>query len=278
MLTREDWLNRAADDDERFWLARVWELAERAADEGVPLAGLFADVSRQAKLRKAFPALGKKLGLTLCFWGGFPAAERRVPVVMPTLYEPETEQEGGLADWPEYLGEDPFSYARLYFTRDGGPGHRDILGAALGLGLKRERLGDICFHEEGADLVLLPEACPVVLRDFRQAGRHALRAEKLSGRGAFRGSVPVLEPRKVSVASERLDNVVAALWNLSREKAKEAITGGLVSLDGLPELRPSASVREGQILRCRGLGKARLEAFGGLSRKGRLWCEFNVFS
>ena len=45
----------------------------------------------------------------------------------------------------------------------GAPGHRDYLGAILGLGIRREWVGDILVHEEGADIIVLEDMAEFIL-------------------------------------------------------------------------------------------------------------------
>lgn len=248
-----------------------------AKREGLPQAAFILDIHQQAMLRQRFPALGKAEDLRLAFWGGCAAAERKLPLVFPAWLPFTSGEEDALADWEDYWGEDPLTYLRLYFERADGPGHRDILGATLGLGIDRSRLGDIFFHEEGCDLVVLGEVAAVILRELERAGRTPVKAKLLASRRELRAQAPVLDCRKLSLASLRLDNVLAAAWHLNREKAQALIGEGQVSVDGLTVVKPAAVLAEGQIIRCRGLGKARLGRQTGRSRKGRLQAELFLY-
>ena len=70
--------------------------------------------------------------------------------------------------------------------------------------------------------------------------------------------------------SLRLDAVAATGFGTSRAKMTEAISSGRVSLNHLECTRADQAVAEGDVLACRGMGKCRLIAVGGLSRKGRV--------
>ena len=73
-----------------------------------------------------------------------------------------------------------------------------------------------------------------------------------------------------TVASERLDCILAALTNLSREKAQGMIRAGLVEVDFLTEQRPDRAVPEGAMLSVRGYGRYEVIGTDGVTRKGRL--------
>lgn len=279
-VEREAWLLQAADDEERLLRARFWDLAREAAASGTLESGEFLDIHQQARLRRDFGPLGKALELRLYFWGASPWAERKLPLFLPAYYDLEADEEGTLSDWPDYLEEDPLTYLRILFPpqAETRPGHRDILGAVMALGLARSRMGDLFFHDEGCDIPFLGAAAEPVLRELDRAGRTPVQVRRLGSRRELQARAPVLESRTVSLASMRLDNVLAALWHLNREKAKEYIAQGLVSLDGIFAEKPAQTVEEGQIIRCRGLGKAKVGRIEGHSRKGRLLLELAVFS
>ncbi|NCC84712.1 MAG: hypothetical protein EOM03_11390 [Clostridia bacterium] len=273
---RELWLAGAGSEDDRLLLARLWDLAARAEARSETTAGFFLDERQQAKVSALWRRVGARVPLRLLMWGGSAEADRKVPLFVPE-YLVSSADDADLQTIITGLGIDPLAYFRVEFSRQDGPGHRDLLGALLGLGIDRNRTGDILLHDSGAELIVTQNVAETVARDFRQAGHFPLNVQSLGSAEELRVSVPELRILRVTVASLRLDNVLAAVWHLNREKAKELITEGLVTLDGLAELRPAKTVREGQLLRCRGFGKARVLHVGGQSRKGREWVEVGLY-
>ena len=79
-----------------------------------------------------------------------------------------------------------------------------------------------------------------------------------------------MERRDVTVSSLRLDCIVAAAANTSREKSAAIIKSGMVSADHTPCTNVSAEVRENTILSIRGSGRYRLTGINGETRKGKL--------
>ena len=77
------------------------------------------------------------------------------------------------------------------------------------------------------------------------------------------------KPIADTVASPRLDGVVAALCNLSREAAKEKIVAGEVEHNYEIAARPDAAVAAGDALSVRGVGKFEVESVSDPTRKGR---------
>ena len=74
----------------------------------------------------------------------------------------------------------------------------------------------------------------------------------------------------MTVSSPRLDSVISAAFHLSRGSAADAVAAGRVNLNDLPCLKPDHTVQENDTVSVRGLGKLRVLALGGLTKKGRL--------
>ena len=79
-----------------------------------------------------------------------------------------------------------------------------------------------------------------------------------------------LQELRVTVSSPRLDSVISAAFHLSRGSAADAVAAGRVNLNDLPCLKPDRAVQENDTVSVRGLGKLRVLALGGLTKKGRL--------
>lgn len=157
----------------------------------------------------------------------------------------------------------------------GQPGHRDYMGAVLGLGIKREWLGDILVDGSVAHIICLPTVAEHLLASLDKVGRFGVKTAE-----AALCSVPVpkRETKEVtfSVKSLRLDAVTGGMFNVSRTQAAEAIAAGLVSLNYAECLKCDEGVKEGDIISLRGKGKGSVAAMGGVSKKGRLFVTAEV--
>lgn len=191
-------------------------------------------------------------------WGGYPGAERVLLGVFPDFEEPEPEKF-------------PIVCLRIRW-RFGTLSHRDFLGALLSLGLKREAIGDIAVDPSGDGGV-----CLAMLRD-QMAAFAAENLERVGGCGvscetADGGEMhgpDRFEEIADTIASPRLDCVVAALCGTSRTQAGELIAGGLVSVDFEMEKNRAAAVGEGAAVSIRGHGRFAVDSVGPPTRKGRL--------
>ena len=146
----------------------------------------------------------------------------------------------------------------------------------MGIGLTREKVGDILMNENSAQIVCLREAAPIILSQFEQAGRYRLRLSEIP----LTSLTPAPAQVKLihdTVAALRLDAVLASGFSLSRGKASDAIAGGRVSLNHRECLKGDKPVAEGDVLTCRGLGKCVVKTVGGQSRKGRVISEIERY-
>ena len=238
--------------DDALELKRLDELSLRAGRSGRAQYTRFLEPSL---LRAAEAAAGRHDAGVLLY-GGYPEAER----VMAAFY----------GDEPPETTDFPLRVLRIEWNaKFASPGHRDLLGALMGLGLKREAVGDLLVGEGSADLLLLPELSAFVMDNLQQAGREKLHIAELSLKN-LHFPTPKRKLLRESVPSLRLDAVLCAAFGLSRAKASELIRAGRVSVNHRCCLRPDLSLEAGALLSCRGAGKARLAEIGNLTRKGRV--------
>ena len=233
---------------------RLNELALRAGHTGRVCVTRFLEPSALG----AANAAAARAGVKAAFWGGFEGAERRVAAFYAEE-PPEAE------DWPVVA-------LRIQWNgKFATPGHRDLLGAVMGLGIGRETTGDIALGEYRAApcayLFALKEVADYIAANLTGAGRASLKV-------GLAAETPVLSPPegeslRLTVQQLRLDAVLAAACRLSRSEAQRLIAAGLVKLNHVPQLRPDARLAEGDLISARGYGRLRVTALQGESRRGR---------
>lgn len=263
-MNKTELLNKFSKDaDERMVLARALDQMERAANRSIPCATQFLSPAQRAALEPLLAACGHPRHL---FHGGYEGAERTVCVFLPDWQEPE--------DW---TAEDELAAIEAAYPPTGADlTHRDLLGGLMGIGLTREKVGDILVGDTAAQIVCLKEAAPIILSQFDQAGRYRLRLKEipLSALSPTPAEVKLIHD---TVSTLRLDAVLASGFSLARGKAADLVTTGRVSLNHRECLKPDKPVAEGDILTCRGLGKCVVKTVGGQSRKGRIIIEIERY-
>ena len=202
--------------------------------------------------------------------GGYASAERCCLLLFPDYALDACDED---ADPPTLLAmageEDPVT--ALHFRAGGYRtlSHRDYLGSLLSLGLERDVLGDIAMDGNDATVLCLSRIAPFLLDNAERIGGDAVRVSETVLPPDFDGG-RTFTPVHETVASPRLDCIVAALANISREAAQNAVRDGLVEVDYEQELRPDHQPDIPFTLTVRGKGKFIVRALGDVTRKGRV--------
>lgn len=250
----------AQEQEDRLLLARVWDKYEQTRRKNIPSATVFLSPREQQLAQSLLNAAGIRTGYL--FDGGYEEAERKILIFLP--------------DWAEEAGEELVFLRADFHGGDSGLTHRDILGSLMGLGITRERVGDILVSPHSADMIASPSLRELFLQEWTQAGRVRLTVTEIL-REDLR--IPQAQVRTIrdTVSSLRLDAIVSSAFSMSRGKASELIAAGKVNLDHVPCLKADKPVAQGAVITARGLGKARLVQAGGLTKKGRIGITIEKF-
>lgn len=240
---------RPGEDD--LPVKRLRELALRASHREETCFTRFLDPALEdAALRAAAQS-----GVRAMLWGGYEDAERRVCAFYP--------------DAPPERDQYPLCCIGVRWNEKfASPGHRDVLGAVMGLGLDRECVGDVAMCREGACVFVHPDVTAYVLSAMDSVGRAGVRLECLDR------CPEILQPQgeefRVTVSAMRMDAILAAGYRLSRAEAQRMISAGMVKHNHAEELRGDCRVEQGDLLSVRGMGRLKIVCLEGETKKGRL--------
>ena len=259
-MNKTELLNKVAQTaDERQLLARVWDKAEQA-QRGVPAWTPFLSQSQQEAANRLIAAAGYPRHL---WTGGFDDAERKLCAFFP--------------DWQEEEAfESPLTALRCRWQSGEKLSHRDFLGSLMGMGIVREKVGDILVAPGSADLLVLEGVADFLLQSWNSAGRAKLRVSAIEPENLH---IPTVQRKEVrdTVSSLRLDAVAASGFRLARGKAAALIESGKVQLNWRECVKPDKLLEAGDVVSARGFGKFELSEVGGLTRKGRISIVLQVY-
>lgn len=250
--------------------------------EYAPAVSVFLTPSEQEELWKTVHYPHR-----LFFWGGFSDAERRAAVFLPEWAADGVPSEETLKRYSPVreayikeliFGEDaPFEEIseQIVLLSISGSGHRslahkDILGSLMGLGITRQSVGDICMiSDHEAVTAISGKLTDFVCDELTKAGADGVKVSLHPDPAGFCYERR-FEEVCCTVASLRLDGIVSALTGMSRTKAAEHITAGLVQLSGILCDEVAREVGLGDTITVRGYGKFLLSSTDGLTRKSRI--------
>ncbi|MDD3114626.1 MAG: YlmH/Sll1252 family protein [Anaerovibrio sp.] len=148
-------------------------------------------------------------------------------------------------------------------------GHRDVLGAVMGLGFDRSRLGDIIMGSAEACIVTDQKLAEYLIANLTQIGHTGVKCEP-----ADLSLIPAKEEKfkelRATVASLRVDSIAAAGYGISRSKAAADIAADKLKLNWQPVKNASQNVKEGDTMSLRGRGRLEIAEVRGQTKKGRI--------
>ncbi|MBR5230108.1 MAG: hypothetical protein IKW01_04545 [Firmicutes bacterium] len=257
-------------DENKLFLKIVEEKFQRFKDYYVMMNSDFLTLEQQSLLA-GFMRTARREGTF--FYGGYGDAERRMVIFLPDYTGVTSEEE--LQQWCNDNPDDcPLAVLDIKVPAQerGKLSHRDYLGALMGEGIKREKVGDILVSEDGAQIIVAKEMAEYLAQNYRQVGRVSLCAEIIPISGLNTGEIKV-EHERFSLPSPRLDNIVSGAFNIARKDAVEAISRGKVFVNGVEMSKPDYALKGGEKVVLRGKGKIIYQGERGTSRKGKTYVE-----
>lgn len=243
----------ARESEDKLLLARIFDKVEQMERRGIPTVTSFLSPREQAMAQTLLNSAGIRSGYL--FDGGYEGAERKLIAFLP--------------EWAEDCEGELCFLRAAFHGNDNSLTHRDILGSLMGLGITREKVGDILISAHSADVVVSSSVAEFLVRDWSSAGRVRLTVTEIARQDL---TIPEAKITQVqdTVSSMRLDAVVSAAFSMSRGKAADLIAAGKVSLDHVPCIKCDKAVGEESVITARGFGKAVVRECSRISKKGRI--------
>ena len=242
--------------DDRMLLAKVLDRAEQAQNRNIPAATDFLSPQQQMMTLDLLRLAGiPESGFVRL--GGYDGAERNLLLFLPDWLEAESAAD-----------QSPIRCLRASFRQEEKLNHRDFLGSLMGMGIVREKLGDILVGPDSADLMVLDSVADFLLQSWDSAGRAKLSVVEID---PLHVHIPVAQCQEVrdTVSSLRLDAVASTGFRMARGKAADLIASGRVQVNWRECTKPDKLLSAGDTVSARGFGKFELTEVGTITRKGR---------
>ncbi|CAG9619787.1 YlmH family RNA-binding protein [Sutcliffiella rhizosphaerae] len=239
--------------EEHDFIDQVIEWKEAVSHQYAPKLTDFLDPREQDIIKSI---IGHDDDVKLDFSGGALDAECKRAFLYPEYYIPSLED--------FQLKGYQLSYPEKFVQIE----HRQVLGSLLGLGLKRNKFGDIYFHEKEVQLALSAEVSAFVELQFQAVGKVKVSLQEIPLSDLI---APKTQWDEVSTtaSSLRLDVLVAAIYNISRQKAQLFIGAKKVKVNWKTVESTSFECAKGDILSLRGFGRSKIVTIDGKTKKDK---------
>lgn len=198
--------------------------------------------------------IGKHQGVQVKFDGGFENAEMKRAVIYPDVFE---------------INQDDFEIAVLSVSYPGKfvkISHRDVLGALMNLGLKRELYGDIMVKEDYAYFACDLKMAEYCMQNLTMVGRGSVKVKLVNERLERHQDYRIVQ---ASVASFRLDLIISETFNLSRSEASKYINGNFVKVNYKEVVQTNYLCHNMDIISLRRHGRIKIVDLQKINRKGK---------
>lgn len=258
-MNRKDFLASFKEGEDRLSAARVYDRMELSQKIFAPAFTAFMDPYSAHGIK----ALLCGFGCDILVYGGYEESER----VMLGFFPEFSESDSSLFPITPIEISYNSKYSRTLT-------HRDFLGSVLGLGITREKTGDIITEEGRAVAFVDSEVADYIAVNLERVGHTKVNVRLLS---SFTPKPSEAQEKRITLPSLRLDALLGGALNISRGRASELIKGEKVYINWKKMTSPSHGVAEGDIVTLRGMGRVRINEVIGMTKKDRVLINVSVF-
>ncbi|KAL3699008.1 hypothetical protein R1sor_017030 [Riccia sorocarpa] len=239
-------------------VTRILEQGRRAADRWEVAHSNFLT---PPTLHDALLALKRVADIGVVVWGGYSQAERcRLSLGNIEAMNNSVREEIESTSVAAVSISGNFKYDSAT--------HGDFLGAVLGSGIVREKVGDIIVKaEQGAQVLVVPE-----LVGFLCASVTQVRVVPVETSPIALSDLEVVIPRKDVMktveASLRVDAIASAGFKMSRSKLQDTLSGGSLFVNWREVNKGGMTLKTGDVVSLRGKGRIEIGEIN-VTKKGR---------
>lgn len=189
--------------------------------------------------------------------GGFEESERKVISIFP--YYMEYEDIGSPIKVLQIDGKFKFKEIK----------HKDYLGSLLGLGIKREKIGDIIIHDNFCQVIVSKEISDFIMINLEKVSKNKVNVKEISENDIIY-SEPKYKEIALTVSSKRLDCIVSGIYNISRQESLKFINSEKVFVNYEKIISTSKLIERNDLISLRGKGRVKIDDIGDITKKGRI--------
>jgi len=266
-------LEKIKEPEDRLFIAHILDKACKAAKIHKIVCTDFMDPRKKALAERC---LKGNIDIGYFFYGGYTGAEREMLFFAPDFIYSDYIYDNDL----QIPNIDFLPFINIINIRNKSINkltHRDYLGALLGLGIKREKLGDIVIGTDFCSVAVTADISEFILYNLEKVG-NAKVSVSLSQNGMIEKEEKDAREIKANVAALRIDCIAGAGFGISRSKVAELLKSQKLMLNWETVTSPSKQLKEGDVISIRGKGRIVLEQIGNNTKKNRINITLKKFS
>jgi RNA-binding protein YlmH len=198
--------------------------------------------------------IGDSTDVRCQFFGGVENAERKRALIIPEYHIADNN------DYQVKIFE--VEYPKKFVTIE----HREVLGSLMSLGIKREKFGDILFEGVRIQIIVAAEIQSYLGLQLSTIGRAKISLKEIQSNEVVKVEDKWYE-EAITVSSMRLDTLISAIHNISRQKSQLLIEQGLVKVNYATTLKTAFECHEYDMISVRGYGRTKIISIEGKTKK-----------
>lgn len=241
--------------EEQPFIEQVASMMREVEDRYAPKLTYFLDPRQQFIVDSIRRQYGD---IALESEGALDDAERKRVLLYPEYYVPTAE------DFAMTVVE--VQYPKKFVTLR----HKDVLGSLMTLGIDRSKFGDIRVQDGSIQFVVAKEVLDYVQANLISIGKVKVHVEIVADPLDYFIQQEEWTSEALTVSSLRLDTVISAIFNISRQKSSALIQGGKVKVNWTEKDQISMELQELDMISIRGLGRVKLLMIEGRTKKDKI--------
>ncbi len=255
-------LKNILEPDEKLVFSKAFDQAYSCIKNYEPAFTEFLD---PYKVSSIISFIGNNADFNICVFGGIEGCERQK-----------------IGFFPEFMIEEdfvfPISVVQINYNSsfERKLTHRDFLGALMGLGIARGKIGDILIEDNNIFVFADDNIVDFININLEKVG-HTKVKTKIISCDEVRLKENLDELKNITLSSLRLDALLSGVFNMSRGKVSQLIKGEKAFINWNVCQNPSKQILEGDVITLRGFGRVKIVEFLGKTKKDRFLISIHKF-
>ena len=241
---------------ENYFSKKISTILNDCYEKNKPYISSFLTAAEQELVKieaKKYPTI------LLKFDGGMQNAEYRKAIILP--YELDISNQITILK---------ISYNKKYLNLT----HRVLLGSLMHLGISRDRVGDIMIDDADAYVAVSDSVSDFIINELKSISHQSVSVCKTDQ------EIILMDKgidKTIFVASNRLDAIISASYNISREESSFLIDKEMVKVNQKIAIKSFQNLNPCDIISVAHKGRIKILETSGLSRSGRIIIKVKIY-